>query len=53
MEKVREVGPKNLRKNFRAEELFSKRNISRYSISRSRKGLVMSIPKRDTFMQLF
>ena len=25
-----EVGPKNMRKNFQVEELFSARNISRY-----------------------
>ena len=28
--KVCEVGPKNLRKNFRVEELFSAQNVSRY-----------------------
>ena len=30
MEEVCEVGPKNLRKNFRVQELFSTRKVSRY-----------------------
>ena len=30
MKEVCEVGPKNLQKNFRVEELFSAQNVSRY-----------------------
>ena len=30
MERACEVGPKSLQKNFRVEELFSARNVSRY-----------------------
>ena len=51
MEEVCEVGPKNLRKNFRVQELFSTRKVSRYYPSR--KSFVMSTPKLDSFMQLF
>ena len=32
MEKIYEVGPKNLRKIFRVEELFSARNVSRHEM---------------------
>ena len=30
MEEVFEAGPKNVRKNFRVEELFLAQNVSRY-----------------------
>ena len=45
MEEVCEIGPENLRQNFRIKELFS-------VFSRCRKSLVMSAPKPD-IMQLF
>ena len=51
MEEVCEVGPKNLRKNFRFEN-FSRHEII-LVISRCGKNLVMSTPKLDSFMQLF
>ena len=47
MEEVCEVGPKNLRTNFRVEELFSARNISRYFPVYKKSCLP------DNFMQLF
>ena len=37
MEKVCEVGPKNLHKNYRVEELFSAQNISQNVISHVEK----------------
>ena len=51
MEKVCEVGPKNLRKNFGLKNL--PRQVMFLVISGCRKSVVMSTPKPDTFMQLF
>ena len=51
MEKVCEIGPENLRKNVRVEELLSSRNVSCYF--RRGKRLVMSTTKPDNLMQSF
>ena len=44
VEKVGEVGPKNVRKNIRVEELFLEMFLV---VSRCRKSLVMSAPKPE------
>ena len=40
MEEVCKVGPKNLRKNLRVEELFSERNVSCYFPVRKKSSYV-------------
>ena len=50
MEELCDVGPTNLRKYFRVEELEHEMFLV---ISRCRKTLVMSTPKPDNFRQLF
>ena len=50
MEEVCDVGPTNLRKYFRVEELEHEMFLV---ISRCRKTLVMSTPKPDNFRRLF
>ena len=52
LEKIYEVGPKSLQKNFlRLKKYFLHEMF--LVISRCRKSLVMSTPKPDNFMQLF
>ena len=51
MEEVCEAGPKNLRKNFRAEEHFSAQNASRYFPLFKKRSYVNT--ETRYFMQLF
>ena len=51
MEETYKVGPKNVRKNFRIEELI--RHKLFFVISRCKKCLVMSTPKPNNYIELF
>ena len=51
MAEVYGVGLKNLRANFRVEELFSARNVSRYLPEQKNSSYINTEP--DNFMKLF